>query len=341
MKMKLSAILMASALTLSTLLVSCQDKQGTSDANETTVETNAQGEETIIIGALEKGENGLQYRLYTEKSGEKYYAIVGLGEYKETTLTVPDTFRDMPVKLIADSAFKNADKITEVTISDGVNVIGKQAFSDCNALATVNIGNGVDVIGDKAFYTCDQLVTVNFGTAVNAIEYEAFYGCTSLKELTLPQGLSTIGEHAFYNCYKLENIQIFDELTFIGRDAFYGCGSLKSTETDGAYYLGNSDNPKLLLRSIKDKTVTEFTVPENTKYIGQTAFANSETLTTVTLPAGLTVIAEGAMQHCDKLVSIQFQGSCNEWNQVSKGYLWNYETGNYTVTCSDGTVPKA
>ncbi len=340
MKNKLSAILTASVLAATMLFASCSDKSGGQSSKDTTVETNAKGEETVTIGALEKAENGLHFRLYTEKDGDRYYAIVGLGTYSEKTVTIPDSFRDLPVKLVADGAFDNSDKITEVVIPDSVVTLGERAFGDCNELKTVTIGNGVQTIGKKAFFTCNQLTAVNFGTAVRSIDYEAFYGCSALKELTLPQNLSIIGEHAFWGCYSLEKIQIFDGLTFIGRDAFYACGSLKPNEQGDAYYLGNNDNPHLLLVSIKDKSVAEFTVHSNTKYIGQTAFSNCETLTKVTLPAGVTVVAEGALQHCDKLVDIQFQGTCEDWNNVSKGYLWDYETGNYKVTCSDGTVSK-
>ena len=341
MKYKLSAILMASVLAATMLFASCSEKSSGQPSKDTTVETNAKGEETVTIGALEKADNGLHFRLYTEKSGDRYYAVVGLGTYAEKTVTIPNTFRDLPVKLVADGAFDNSDKITEVVIPDSVVTLGERAFGDCNELKIVTIGNGVQTIGGKAFFTCNQLTTVNFGTAVESIGYQAFYGCSSLKELTLPQQLSKIGEHAFWGCYSLEKIQIFDGLTSIGRDAFYACSALKPTEQDGAYYLGNNDNPYLMLISVKDKSVAEYTVHSNVKYVGQTALANCEALTKVTLPAGVTVLAEGALQHCEKLVNIQFQGTSEDWNNVSKGYLWDYETGNYTVTCSDGTVAKA
>ncbi len=341
MKNKLSAILAALSLAASLLFASCANQPSGQNSNDTSVETNAKGEQTVTIGALEKADSGLQFRRYTEKGGDVYYAVVGLGTYSEKTVTIPDSFRDLPVKLVADGAFDNSDKITEVVIPDSVVTLGERAFGDCNELKTVTIGNGVQTVGNKAFFTCNQLTAVNFGTGVRSIGHEAFYGCSALKELTLPQNLTEIREHAFWGCYSLEKIQIFDKLTFIGRDAFYACTALKLTESDDACYLGNEANPHLLLLSVKDSSVAEYTVHADVKYIGQTALANCEALTKIVIPAGVTVIAEGALQHCDKLVDIQFQGSCDDWNKISKGYLWDYETGNYKVTCSDGTVSKS
>ena len=304
-------------LAASLLFASCQNAQIGNSSTQTTVETNAAGEELVKIGAVENTESGLQLRRYTEITGDIYYAAVGLGSYGEEALAIPDTFRDLPVKLIAESAFSNSAKIKSVTIPDSVTTIGT-----------------------RAFYNCTNLETVNFGANVSTIGTESFYACTSIKTLTLPRNLSVINDRAFWGCVCLEGIQIFDAITYIGRDAFYACKILQVDLEEDAHYIGNEENKQLMLTAVKDKTVTEFTVPEGTKYIGQTVFSEMKELKFVTIPAGVTVIAESAFQHCEKLTQIQFQGTKDAWNQISKGYLWDYETGKYTVTCIDGTISK-
>ena len=41
------------------------------------------------------------------------------------------------------------------------------------------------------------------------------------------------------------------------------------------------------------------------------------------------------------LTSITFNGTKAQWNAISKGYGWNFYTGNYTVHCTDGDMDIA
>jgi DNA mismatch repair protein MutS len=43
---------------------------------------------------------------------------------------------------------------------------------------------------------------------------------------------------------------------------------------------------------------------------------------------------------CADLIEIQYSGTVDQWNSITKGEKWNYNTGNYTVTCTDGTISK-
>lgn len=363
MKIRALSVLIAVLLSASALLVSCNQTVGGSQSEQETTATISNIDPNIKIGELETAENGLQFRLYTEKSGTKYYVAVGIGKYKDANLVIPDTFKSLPVQVIADSAFQgnktitsvtlpnsvktigklafgDCDKITELSLPDSVVTLGERAFSDCDTLATVTMGSGLDLIGGKCFYSCDKLEAVNFGAAVKTIGFEAFFGCPSLKQLTLPTSLSVIEDHAFWGCVALESIQIYDQLTYIGRDAFYACAKLTPTEVEGDLYLGNTENPHLLLVAIGDKTVEEYIVKDSVKYIGQEVFSNCEKLKTVTLPSGITLLSEGAFQFCAVLETVQFQNTTQAWQNVSKGYLWDQQSGNYSVQCSDGTVVK-
>ena len=364
MKIKAFSISIAVLLSLSALLVSCNQTAGGNSSEQETTAPVINTDPNIKVGELETAENGLHLRLYTEKNGAKYYAVVGIGKYKDASLVIPETFKSLSVQVIADGAFQgnktvtsvtlpnsvktigklafgDCDKITEITLPDSVVTLGERAFSDCDTLATVNTGTGLNLIGKKCFYSCDKLETVSFGTSVKTIGFEAFFGCSSLKQLTLPNGLSVIEDHAFWGCVSLETIQIYDQLTHIGRDAFYACGKLTPTEEDGAFYLGNTENPHLLLMAISDKTVEEYTIHNDVKYIGQDVFSDCKALKAVTLPSGVSLLCEGSFRYCSVLEIIQFQNTTHAWQSVSKGYLWDHESGNYSVQCSDGTVAKA
>lgn len=49
---------------------------------------------------------------------------------------------------------------------------------------------------------------------------------------------------------------------------------------------------------------------------------------------------ESAFSRCTDLTDITFQGTMQQWNNISKGTDWNYNTGSYTITCTDGVLDK-
>lgn len=64
------------------------------------------------------------------------------------------------VTSISDNAFKDDQKIENVTIGDNVTVIGKNAFSNCKKLRSVVIGKNVRSIKANAFRGCKSLKTI-------------------------------------------------------------------------------------------------------------------------------------------------------------------------------------
>ncbi|HIT26011.1 MAG TPA: leucine-rich repeat protein [Candidatus Ornithoclostridium excrementipullorum] len=63
-------------------------------------------------------------------------------------------------------------------------------------------------------------------------------------------------------------------------------------------------------------------------------------MTSVTIPDSVTSIGGSAFLGCSGLTSIKFQGTMQQWKGISKGSRWNYNTDNYTVTCTDGVLNK-
>jgi len=163
--------------------------------------------------------------------------------------------------------------------------LGKMDFVAMNG----GNGNGVSIVLDKyVLESCDELASLP-----EALSYE----------------LGTIG--IFDASARKYNSESFTNVTY--------------NEYENGQYLGNSENPYLALMTIKDKTVTSFTVHENAKFIasyafenctalttvdlknvkgiGNYAFANLESLTTITLPDELEYIGGDAFYHCTALTT--------------------------------------
>ena len=76
------------------------------------------------------------------------------------------------------------------------------------------------------------------------------------------------------------------------------------------------------------------------KKIGSSAFCKCTSLIDITIPNSVEAIGPQVFSDCVKLEDISFMGTKEEWNAISKDKSWDYNTGNYTIHCTDGELKK-
>jgi uncharacterized repeat protein (TIGR02543 family) len=230
------------------------------------------------------------------------------------TYYIPSTLRSVTVTggNILYGAFYYCRGLTSVTIPDSVTSIGDSAFYGCSGLTSFTIPDSVTSIGEGAFPGCSGLTTITIPDSVTSIGERAFMRCTGLTSVTIPDSVTSIGDSAFSGCSGLTSITISDSVTSIGEGAFSGCSGL-----------------------------TSITIPSSVTSIGEDAFYNCSGLTSITIPSSVTSIGDSAFRGCSGLTSINYQGKNKQWNAISKGYLWNDNTGTYTIHCTDGDIAKS
>jgi hypothetical protein len=151
---------------------------------------------------------------------------------KQTEIRIPPTIQNHKVTSIGNSAFRNMNTITSITIP--TNVISIEggtfggAFQGCTSLASVTIPSTVTTIGQRAFSGCTSLANVTIPNSVTKIENDVFNGCTKLARVTIGSGTTTIGARGFNGCTSLASITIPRSVTAIGVDAFKDCTNLTS-----------------------------------------------------------------------------------------------------------------
>lgn len=196
-------------------------------------------------------------------------------------------------------------------------------------------GKLVTSIGDRAFYSCTSLTNITIPDSVKYIGKQVFYGCTGLTSITIPNGVTSIGLDAFHGCTGLTSVTIPNSVTNIGKDAFYNT-AWYNNQPDGLVYAGKV--------AYKYKGTmpsnTSIVLNEGTLGIAGSAFKSCTGLTSVTIPNGVTSIGPQVFFRCSGLTSITFNGTREQWNVISKGNQWDYNTGNYTIHCTDGDIPK-
>lgn len=108
-----------------------------------------------------------------------------------------------------------------------------------------------------------------------------------------------IDDEAFKDCTSLANIEVPDGIIYMNPSTSLNSSSIVLSEYDNAYYLGNSNNPYVILCKVKSFDVTTCAIHPDTKYIAPAAFIDFSggtgcvNLTGITIPTGVKAI--GAM----------------------------------------------
>lgn len=248
-------------------------------------------------------ESGLVYTLINQNSE---YAVTRVGS-AEGIVTIEDVYRGKPVTRIEDSAFRAANRVTQVIIGKNVRSIGEKAFYNCAALTRVEIPDSVTEIGSAAFQVCNKLESVRLSSSLTALPDYLFAYCRALKEVQIPEGVQSISESAFYACSALTALSLPDSLTTIGEYAFAEMDALQSI-TFGSRISSIGANAFYSEDALGELNFAP--LAEGVQLvIGENAFAKCVSLQTVTLPEGLSRIDGEAFYLCDSLSEVDLPES--------------------------------
>ena len=315
---------------------------------------------SITVSANNAAYKDIDGNLYTKDGKTLIQYAIGK---TATSFTIPDS-----VTSIGNYAFSNCYSLTSGVIGDSVTNIGDSAFSGCYRLveivnnSSLNITAGSNDYGYVAYYAKDVhtgeikgVTNVDgylFYTSSNGVHYlvgyigndteltlpdsyngenyeiknYAFYDCDSLRSVTIPGSVTSIGEWAFCSCDSLTSVTIGNGITSIGKRAFSYCSGLTSvTIPDSVTSIGN-------YAFYECDSLTSVVIGDRVTSIGDYAFYYCDSLTSVVIPDSVTRIGDYAFYGCRSLMSIKYRGTEAQWNTISKGYSWNYNTGNYTIT---------
>lgn len=270
------------------------------------------------------------------------------------------------VTSIGIEAFAGCIGLQSVTIPECVTSIGGGAFDGCESLVNVSIPDSIIKIG-SAFDKCEKIKCNEYDNAkylgnesnpyvvlmsakdknitscvINEktkIIYEsAFSACEKLTSIIIPEGVRSIGGYAFSGCSELTNVSIPDSIES-AVFAFTGCRKLKYNEYGNAKYLGNENNPYLVLVSGINQEITSCEVNEKTKIITDSAFRGGS-LETLTVSKSVKYIGSEIFWSNRHGVNITYTGTKEQWKTIVKSSTWWHTSAGGAVHCSDGDLSK-
>jgi hypothetical protein len=203
------------------------------------------------------------------------------------------------VKELGFYSFGSCTGLTNISLPEGLRVIGYAAFGG-SGLITVSIPDSVVELGGESFTRCVNLRSVRIGNSVRAIDRWTFLGCESLDAISIPQSVTRIEEAAFQECISLSNVAISTGVEFIGRNAFLSCLSLKEfnispdnaqfKSVDGVLFTKNQER----LIKFPSGKVGHYAIPAGVASIDDYAFADSTSITSISIPNSVTNLGSGA-----------------------------------------------
>ena len=245
-----------------------------------------------------------------------------------TSITIPNS-----VTSIGDWAFYKCTGLTSLTIGSGVTSIGDYAFEGCSGLTSITIPNRVTSIGGSAFSDCSGLTSITIPNSVTSIGSYAFYNTAwynnqpdgliyagkvvynykgtmpANTSISIKDGTLGIAGNAFYKRSGLTSITIPSSVTSIGRDAFDYCSGLTSVTLNSNDVVSKAYASSNNMKSIFGKQVTEYVIGDDVTAIGEFAFSNCSSLTSVTIGSGVTSIGRNAFQYCSGITSVTINSS--------------------------------
>lgn len=212
-------------------------------------------------------------------AGESYNcSITALNDAdnSSTAFITPGNYADYTI------SFSVLDKETSVNISDFVvnfnlqmmEVLSFSSYTETLTITCDEENRTASVKASNLNITSAEIPTYvrsanNYVCTINNIEDSGFSGCASLTNISIPSTIETIGNDVFTNC------------------------PLNTTSYSNANYLGNSQNPYLVLYTALS-SASSITIHVDCRVIYSNALSDCDKITNIKIPVNIKSIGDSA-----------------------------------------------
>jgi len=230
--------------------------------------------------------------------------------------------------------------LTSIKVSEGNKKYDSR--DNCNAI--------IDTEANKLVVGCATTVIPD---SVTEIGGDAFNGRKSLTSIVIPDSVTKIGMDAFNGCTDLKSIVIPDLVTKIGSCAFTGCSSLtRIIVSEGNKTYDSRNNCNAIIETETNRLIAgcaNTIIPDSVTEIGNNAFVNLVSLTSIVIPKSVTKIGRGSFEGCMGLTSIEVsegnktydsRDNCNAIIETETKTI-ETEANNLIIGCAATVIPNS
>lgn len=205
--------------------------------------------------------------------------------------------------------------------------------TDNSAFTYVNHGDSIEITGFNNSVSDVVIPSEIEGLPVTAISVGAFY-LSAITSIEIPNTVTSIGEMAFLGCTSLKSVKLSTGVAKIDKNAFGSCSALQEIQVakdnpnfsslNGVLYSKKQDT---LIIYPAAKTDAAYTIPSGVTSVAMYAFSENPYLETLTIPNSLIKVGDSAFYNCKNLRAVSYNGTEEEWNQITIGLLNEKLTG--------------
>ena len=176
-------------------------------------------------------------------------------------------------------------------------------------------GRQVTSIGSGCFKSC-SLTGIEIHDGITSIGSSAFSDCSYLTEIKIPDSVSRLESYLFSSCVRLTSVSIPNTIEYVDAYAFYGCTALPYNAYDNAYYLGNEENPYLVLIKAKNTNITSCEINDGSRILLQYSFKDCSLLNEISVPSNVVYINEDSFVGCSSLSAINVEEENTNYTSI-------------------------
>lgn len=178
------------------------------------------------------------------------------------------------------------DKITSITVPEGVKYINGGAFYGYDNLEKVTLPDSIIYIGDEAFQSSKNLAYIN-----SDIE----------GKIVMPKNLQSYGESLFRYNKKINDFEFPEQIDFIQDWTFYETSGFSDVVISKQFkYVGAG--------AFAETNIKTLTIEDGVQIIEASAFSNNTKLRKADIAKSVISIGQGAFDVCSNLEEFNYNG---------------------------------
>lgn len=257
------------------------------------------------------------------------------GAFSSCSLDSINLPSNLEFREIGRGVFMFCEKLSSISIPEGVIAIDNMAFLGCEKLVSVNLPNSLEIIGEVSFAQCNSLEQIYIPANVREIDPIAFYS-DNIKKFIVSEDNETYsstddGMLLNKSKTKLLNIPSAKRVCYVPAyikeivasgdllDSFVVSEENENySSIDGVLF----DKMKKVLIKCPPKKAGCYTIPDSVCKISKYAFDHNSELKSITIPASVSSIEKQAIYFCEKLEAVNVSEN-NKHYSSENGVLFN------------------